>query len=124
LPVDALNASMTLPTGNITVDEPTIVPALLGSHAPMLKTVGDAKGLEPRSEFQTKLPLSSKHCSTPSVVPVGEATTSKFAPLGFKPKFVPGIASTAVVVGAGRGTDHRRLPEAMSRERSALSEAA
>ena len=104
-----------------TADVPTRVVAMAGSQAPMPSTVGDASGLAPRDVFHSSAPLSSKDCSTPSAVPLGLATTNMLVPLGFNPALVPGMASTAVVVGAGRGTDQRSLPDAMFNDTRELS---
>ena len=90
----------------------------------MPSTVGLARGGDPRAELHTVPPDSSKACSTPSDVPLGEATTTMLVPGGFSPRLVPGMASTAVLVGAGRGTDQRSAPEAMLRDMRELSVAA
>jgi hypothetical protein len=123
-PVLLLNVWRYLPTGRATIAVPTRVVALAGSHSPMPSTVGEARGAEPSLELQSISPLSSKDCSTPSDVPLGDATTNWLMPDGLSPALVPGMASTAVVVGDGRGTDQRRLPEARRREIRELSVAA
>ncbi len=123
-PLLAFTTRNVRPTGKATSAVPTIVMALLGSQAPMPSTVGLARGGDPRAELHTLPPASSKARSTPSDVPLGEATTTMLVPGGFSPRLVPGMASTAVVVGAGRGTDHRSAPEAMFRDMRELSVAA
>ena len=112
---------MTLPTGITTVPVPTRVPALAGSHAPIPSTVGDARGGAPSDVLHSRLPPSSKDCSTPFDVPLGLATTSWSTPEGFRPALVPGMASTAVLVGEGSGTDHRWTPDAISSDTRELS---
>ncbi len=106
-----------MPTGRAITPVPGRVKDVEEEKVPLESTVGEAKGRAPSWLPQRRLPSDSpKACSTPSAVPLGEATTSMLvdAPL------VAGMARAAVVVLAGRGADHRCTPLVMSIETRAL----
>ena len=121
MPELELKVSMALPTGMTTMSVPTRVRCLAESQAPMLSTVGEARGTAPSSVLQRRLPPSSNDCSTPLEVPLGLATRSWLVAAVLRPALLPGMASTAVRVGEGSGTVHRLTPEAISNETRELS---